>query len=54
MTQFTVYTADPVPEAAKPSLEAAKASFGFIPNLQGTTIASTFSDWSSTSGPNRR
>jgi AhpD family alkylhydroperoxidase len=40
MTQFTVYTADTVPEAAKPSLEAAKASFGFIPNLQGTMAES--------------
>ena len=36
MTKFTVYTAENAPELAKSSLTAAKASFGFIPNLQGT------------------
>lgn len=36
MAKFTVYTSDNAPESAKPGLEAAKASFGFIPNLQGT------------------
>jgi hypothetical protein len=36
MAKFTVYTADIAPEAGKPSLKAAKASFGFIPDLQAT------------------
>lgn len=40
MTTFTVYTADNAPEAAKPTLKAAKASFGFIPNLQATVAES--------------
>lgn len=33
MTEFTVYAPDDAPEAAKPSLKAAKAPLGFIPNL---------------------
>lgn len=40
MTEFTVHTADSAPEAAKPGLGAAKASFGFIPNLQATMAES--------------
>jgi alkylhydroperoxidase family enzyme len=34
MAKFTVYIADNAPEAAKASLAATKASFGFLPNLQ--------------------
>lgn len=34
MTQFTAYTAETAPEAARPTLGAAKAAFGFVPNLQ--------------------
>lgn len=34
MTQFTAYTAANAPEAAKPTLEAVKGAFGFVPNLQ--------------------
>ena len=30
MTEFTVYSADNAPEAAKPRLKAAKASFAFM------------------------
>lgn len=40
MSQFPVYTADTAPEGAWPSLAAAKAAFGFIPNLQGTMAES--------------
>src|SRR5258708_25621035 len=40
MTTFAAYTADNAPEAAKPGLKAAKASFGFIPNLQATMAES--------------
>jgi AhpD family alkylhydroperoxidase len=36
MTTFTTYTADNAPEASKAGLKAAKAAFGFIPNLQAT------------------
>jgi hypothetical protein len=35
MAKFTLDTADITPEAAKRSLKAAKASFGFLPNLRG-------------------
>ncbi|MCK9193931.1 MAG: carboxymuconolactone decarboxylase family protein [Nevskia sp.] len=34
MTKFTAYTAETAPEAAKPTLEAIKNTFGFLPNLQ--------------------
>lgn len=34
MTQFTAYTADTAPDAARPMLGAVKAAFGFVPNLQ--------------------
>lgn len=40
MASFTVYTADNAPEAAKASLAATKASFGFVPNLQATMAES--------------
>lgn len=40
MAKFTVYTADNAPKAAKASLAAANASFGFIPNLQATMAES--------------
>ena len=40
MTEFTVYTPDNAPEAEKASLEATKASFGFVPNLQATMAES--------------
>jgi hypothetical protein len=36
MSSFATYTADNPPEAARASLKGAKASFGFIPNLQAT------------------
>jgi hypothetical protein len=36
MTSFATYTADNPPQAARASLKCAKASFGFIPNLQAT------------------
>jgi hypothetical protein len=38
MTEFTVYTPENALEAANPSLKAAKASFGFIPNVQAAMI----------------
>jgi AhpD family alkylhydroperoxidase len=34
MTQFTSYTIDTAPEAARPILESVKGAFGFVPNLQ--------------------
>lgn len=34
MTQFTQYTIDTAPEAAKAGLQGTKAAFGFVPNLQ--------------------
>src|SRR3546814_7060708 len=34
MTAFTAYTAETAPEAARPTLGAVKAAFGFVPNLQ--------------------
>ena len=40
MNKFTVYTADNAPDAARASLAATKASFGFIPNLQATMAES--------------
>lgn len=40
MTEFTVYTPDNAPEAAKAGLKAAKAAFGFVPNLQATMAES--------------
>ena len=40
MAKFTVYNADNAPDAAKASLAATKASFGFIPNLQATMAES--------------
>jgi hypothetical protein len=40
MTNFIVYTADSAPQSAKQGLKAAKASFGFIPNLQATMAES--------------
>jgi uncharacterized peroxidase-related enzyme len=40
MTDFTVYTADNAPEAAKQSLKTTKTSFGFIPNLHATMAES--------------
>lgn len=40
MTKFVVYTADSAPQSAKQGLKAAKASFGFIPNLQATMAES--------------
>jgi hypothetical protein len=33
MTTFTAHTIDSAPAAAKPLLEGAKASLGFVPNL---------------------
>jgi uncharacterized peroxidase-related enzyme len=40
MTEFTRYTPENAPEPAKPTLDAVKASFGFIPNLQATMAES--------------
>lgn len=34
MTQFTAYTTDTAPEAARPIFEGVKGAFGFVPNLQ--------------------
>lgn len=34
MTQFTSYTLDTAPEAAKPIFNGVKSAFGFVPNLQ--------------------
>jgi AhpD family alkylhydroperoxidase len=34
MTQFTAYTIDTAPEAAKPIFAGVKSAFGFVPNLQ--------------------
>ncbi|MEM7730839.1 MAG: carboxymuconolactone decarboxylase family protein [Pseudomonadota bacterium] len=36
MTDFTLHTPDTAPEAARPVLEGAKASLGFVPNLFAT------------------
>ncbi len=40
MNTFTKYTADTAPEASKSALEATKAAFGFIPNLQANMAES--------------
>jgi alkylhydroperoxidase family enzyme len=40
MTAFTRYTSENAPEPAKPTLNAVKASFGFLPNLQATMAES--------------
>jgi AhpD family alkylhydroperoxidase len=40
MSKFTTYTVDNAPDASKKGLAAAKASFGFIPNLQATMAES--------------
>jgi alkylhydroperoxidase family enzyme len=40
MTTFQAYTIDTAPAASKPSLEAAKKGFGFVPNLQSHMAAS--------------
>lgn len=40
MIEFTRYTLEVAPDAAKPTLDAVKASFGFIPNLQATMAES--------------
>lgn len=40
MTQFVVHTAETVPEAARETLTAVKAAFGFIPNLQANMATS--------------
>jgi AhpD family alkylhydroperoxidase len=37
---MTIFTAENAPEGSKASLKAAKASFGFIPNLQATMAES--------------
>lgn len=34
MTQFTAYTIETAPEAARPIFEGVKNAFGFVPNLQ--------------------
>ncbi|GBQ24587.1 hypothetical protein AA103193_2789 [Tanticharoenia sakaeratensis NBRC 103193] len=34
MTQFTAYTTDTAPEAARSIFEGVKGAFGFVPNLQ--------------------
>ncbi len=34
MTQFTAYTVDTAPAAARPIFEAVQGAFGFVPNLQ--------------------
>ena len=34
MTSFQSYTIDTAPTASKPTLEEAKRTFGFVPNLQ--------------------
>lgn len=34
MTDFTAYTVDTAPAAARPIFEGVKAAFGFVPNLQ--------------------
>jgi AhpD family alkylhydroperoxidase len=34
MTEFTSYTVDTAPEAARPIFEGVKGAFGFVPNLQ--------------------
>jgi len=34
MTQFTAYTIDTAPDAARPIFEGVKGAFGFVPNLQ--------------------
>ena len=33
MTQFTAYTTNTAPEAARPIFEGVKGAFGFVPNL---------------------
>ncbi len=40
MAEFTRYAPEDAPDAAKPTLNAVKASFGFIPNLQATMAES--------------
>lgn len=40
MTDFTTYTVESAPKASKPGLEATRAAFGFIPNLQGNMAES--------------
>ncbi|GHD00126.1 carboxymuconolactone decarboxylase family protein [Novosphingobium pokkalii] len=34
MTEFTAYTIETAPEAARPIFEGVKGAFGFVPNLQ--------------------
>jgi len=41
MTDFTTYTIESAPQAAKPLLEAAGKAYGFVPNLLGTMAEST-------------
>jgi len=40
MTDFNLYTETTAPEAAQPTLNTAKAAFGFVPNLLGTLAES--------------
>jgi len=40
MTDFTVYTLDTAPEAAKPLLQDSQKAFGFVPNLHGVLAES--------------
>jgi AhpD family alkylhydroperoxidase len=40
MTRFTAHTIETAPEASKPILEAVKAAFSFVPNLQANMAES--------------
>ncbi len=40
MAPFPVHTIDGAPEASRPSLEALRSAFGFIPNVAGTMATS--------------
>ena len=40
MSQFPVLTLATAPDAARPSLEALQAAFGFVPNIAGTMATS--------------
>lgn len=40
MTDFPLHTAESAPEAARPTLDAARQAFGFIPNLMAVMASS--------------
>lgn len=40
MAEYTIHTTDTAPEAAQPTLKAAKAAYGFLPNLLGVLAES--------------